>query len=181
MKKKRGPWWVTGTKIVYQNPWIKVREDQVIRPDGKLGIFGVVSMVHGVSALPVDNKNKVYLTEEYHYGVERVTVEAISGGIDKGETRLQAAKRELKEETGLTAKKWDYLGFVDPFTTVVVSPNHMFLARGLSQSTASPEETEKINVIKVPLKKAIKWVLEGKITHSATATLILKADLILKK
>ena len=174
MKEKKGPWTVIGTKIVYQNPWIKVREDKVIRPDGKKGIFSVVSIISGVSVLPMDDKNNVYLTKEYHYGVERITIEAISGGIDKNETKLQAAKRELKEETGLIAKKWTYLGAVDPFTSTVVSPNHMYLVQGLTQSKDKQEGTETIIVVKVPLKQAIDWVMKGKITHSATATLILK-------
>ena len=181
MKKKKGQWEVTGTKLVYKNPWIKVREDKVIRPDGKPGIFGVVSMVPGVSVLPMDSKGNVYLTKEYHYGVGRVTIEAISGGIDKNETKHQAAKRELKEETGLVAKKWTYLGVVDPFTTVVVSPNHMYLAQNLTQLKDNPEGTEKITVIKAPLTKAVDWVMKSKITHSATATLILKTKNNLKK
>ena len=174
MKKKKGPWTVTGTQTVYQNPWIKVREDKVIRPDGKKGIFGVVTMVSGVSVIPVDDKGDVYLTQEYHYGVGRLSIEAISGGIDKKEKKLQAAKRELKEETGLVAKNWTYLGVVDPFTTVVVSPNYLYLARDLTQFERKLEGTEKIKVIKVPFRKAVEWVMESKITHSATSTLILK-------
>ncbi|MFC1625620.1 NUDIX hydrolase [Patescibacteria group bacterium] len=176
MKKKRGPWVVVGTKTIYQNPWIKVREDKIIRPDGKKGIFGVVSMVPGVSVLPMDDKGDVYLTKEYHYGVERITIEAVSGGIGNKETKIQAAKRELKEETGLTAKKWTDLGVVDPFTTVVVSPNYMYLAQDLTHLKRNPEGTEKITVFKIPFKKAVEWVMENRITHSATTTLILKVN-----
>jgi len=181
MKTKKGPWIITNTKVVYENPWIKVREDKVIRPDGKKGIFGVVSMVSGVSVLPMDKKGNVYLTREYHYGVERITIEAISGAIAKNETKLCAAKRELKEETGLIAKKWTYLGFVDPFTTAVVSPNHMYLAQDLIQSEDEQEGTEEIRVIKIPFEKAVEKVMKSEITHSATATLILKAKNYFKK
>ena len=181
MRKKRGPWEIIKSKIVYKNPWITVREDKVIKPDKKEGIFGVVSMVPGSSVLPIDKEGNVFLTKEYHYGIERITIEAVSGAIDKGETKLQAAKRELKEETGLNAKKWTYLGVVDPFTTVVVSPNHLYLAENLSQSKSNPEGTEKIEVIKVPFKTAVKWAIESKITHSGTVALILKAKNHLKK
>lgn len=172
--KKRGPWKVLGSRTVYKNPWVRVREDKVIRPDGKRGIFGVVSMVAGVSVLPMDRKGNVYVTKEYHYGVGRVTIEAISGAIEKNETGLQAAKRELKEEAGLIAKKWVYLGSVDPFTTVVVSSNHLYLAKDLIQSEDSQEKTEKIKIIKVPFKKVFDWVIKSKITHSATVALVLK-------
>ncbi len=174
MKIKKGPWTVTGSKIVYKNPWITVREDQVIRPDNNEGIFGVVKMKQGVSVLPLDNDRYVYLTKEYHYAVERESIEAISGGIDEKETTLEAAKRELQEEAGIIASEWVNLGVIDPFTTVVVSPNYMFLAKGLEFSEANQEGTENIKIIKVPLEEAIKWVIESKITHGATTTLILK-------
>jgi len=174
MEKRKGPWIVTGTKVIYHNPWLKLREDKVIRPDGKRGIFGVVSILPGVSVLPMDNKGNVYLTKEYHYGVARVTIEAVSGGINGRESKIEVAKRELKEESGLVAKKWIYFGVVDPFTTVLFAPNYLYLAQGLTQFKAEPEDTERIKIIKVPLKKAVKWVMENKITHSATAVLILK-------
>lgn len=174
MRQKKGPWTAIGTKIIYKNPWISVREDKVIRPDNKEGVFGVVEMKPGVSVLPLDKKGNVYLTKEYHYAVERETIEAISGGIDAGETSLEAAKRELKEETGIIAKDWIDLGFVDPFTTVIVSPNHMYLARELEFEATDLEGTENIVILKVPLEEAIKWVIESNITHGATTTLILK-------
>jgi len=178
--KNHGPWEIKNSKVIYKNPWISVREDSVIRPDGKPGIFGVVTMLPGSSVIPVDKKGNVYLTKEYHYGVGRVTVEAISGGIEKGESKLRTAKRELKEEAGLTAKKWTYLGVVDPFTTVVQSPNYMYLAQELSQGKTEQEGTENIHIIKVPFKKALQWVEEGKITHSATCVAILKAERYLR-
>lgn len=175
MNIKKGPWTVTSSRTVYKNPWISVKEDRVIRPDGKDGIFGVVEMKTGVTILPIDDEGNVYLTKEYHYAVERETIEAISGGINKDESKEDAAKRELKEETGITANEWIDLGVIDPFTNVIVSPNYMFLAKGLEFSKSNPEGTESIKVIKVSMKEAIQWVMESKITHGATTTLILKA------
>ncbi|MBI2610271.1 NUDIX hydrolase [Candidatus Giovannonibacteria bacterium] len=172
--KKRGPWKIKKTRVVYKNPWITVREDSVLRPDGKPGIFGVVTMLPGVSVIPLDENGNVYLTKEFHYGVGRTTIEAISGGIEKGENLLKTAKRELKEETGLTAKKWTYLGVVDPFTTVVNSSNHIYLAEQLNHGKSNPEGTEKIKVIKMPFKNGLKMVLDSKITHCATCVAILK-------
>lgn len=133
MAKQKGPWQVKSTKTIYKNPWMKITEDKVLRPDGKDGIFGVVQMKPGVTILAIDSKNNVYLTEGYHYAVGRISLEAISGGIDKDETKLDAAKRELKEESGLVAGKWTYLGVIDPFTTVVTSPNHLYLAQDLGK------------------------------------------------
>ena len=178
---KRGSWKIKNTRIVYNNRWISVCEDSVVCPDGKPGIFGVVTILPVSSVVPLDSKGNVYLTKEYHYAVGRITIEAISGGIEKGENKLSTAKRELKEETGLVAKKWTYLGTVDPFTTVVESPNYMYLAQRLSQGKAHQEGTENIRVIKVPLKKALQWVKEGKITHSATCVALLKTAYLLHK
>lgn len=176
MNVKTGPWTVIDSRTVYKNPWIAVREDKVIRPDGKEGIFGVVEMKPGVSVLPLDDEGNVYLTDEFHYAVGRDSIEAMSGGIiDEGEDELAAAGRELREEAGIVAAEWVYLGVVDPFTTVVSSPNHMFLARGLEFSEPEPEGTEIIRIVKISLDEAVEWVLESKITHGTTTTLILKA------
>lgn len=180
MNIKKGPWIVRGTEVKYKNPWIEVREDAVIRPDGKDGICGVVTMKNGVSVLPYDSDGNVYLAEEYRYGVERVTIEAISGGIDAGESVLEAAKRELKEETGLAATEWTDLGSLDPFTTVVASTNHMYLARGLSQGRSDQEGTESIRVRKIAFAEALAWAMSGKISHGASVAVILKTALILK-
>ena len=101
-------------------------------------------------------------------------IEGESGGIDKEETPLDAGKRELKEETGLTAETWTYLGVVDPLTQVVTAPIHIYLAEDLTQGPPHQEGTETIQVIKVPLLTALKWVNESKITHSGTVVALLK-------
>lgn len=174
MSTKRGPWEIEISRKVYQNPWLSLREDSVIRPDGKKGKFSIVMMKPGISVCPIDDKDNVYLTREFHYAVGKKTIEAISGGIEQKESPQQAAKRELREEAGIVAKKWTTLGFIDPFTSIINSPNHLFLAEKLSFLKPSPESTETIELIKVPLKEAVKWACEGKITHSATVVLILK-------
>lgn len=172
---------MTDTKIIYQNPWIKIREDRVIRPDKKPGIFGVIEQRGGVSVIPMDYAGNVYLTKEYHYAIGRIDIEAISGGMDNGENALQAAKRELKEEAGLMAKKWTYLGVVDPLTTVLRSPNHIYLAEDLTQEGANQEGTEVITIVKLPLEKAVKMVMDSKITHGASAVALLKIKQLWRK
>ena len=178
MNIKKGPWTVVDSKNVYSNRWINVKEDKVIQPDGKDGIFGVITMKPGVSIIPIDDQGYVYLTEEYHYAVERETMEAISGGINNNESKLEAAKRELLEEAGIQAKEWVDMGVVDPFTSVINSPNSLYLAKNLSFSKANHDGTEKIKIIKVSFNKAVDWVMQGVITHSATVALILKINIL---
>jgi len=178
--KKKGKFIIKNSREVYKNPWIKVREDQVIRPDGKSGIFGVVEICKGVSILPVDDKNYVYLTKEFHYAISEVDIETVSGGIDGNETPVNAAKRELKEELGIEAKKWIDLGLVNPLTTVVKSSQKLFLAKKLKFGEANPEETEDIKIVKVRLEKATQMVMDSEITHGPSCVLILKAREYLK-
>lgn len=173
--KKNGPWKITGSSITYKNPWISVREDQVIRPDGKPGIFGVVEMVPGISVLPIDEEGNVFLTKEFKYAIGKESIEVISGAIDKNESPLTAAKRELKEELGCIAKKWISLGRMDPFTSVVSSSAYLFLVQDLSFTSPEFEGTEVISHIKMPLGQAVKMIMESKITHGQSCVLILKA------
>ena len=178
---QKGPFKQIDSREIYKNKWINLREDKVIRPDGKEGIFGIIEMKGGSSVLAMTDNGLVYLTKEYKYGIGRDSLELMSGGMDMGETPLRAAQRELREELGLEAKEWIDLGFVDPFTTIIKSPNYMFLARGVSEIDWTPDEGEPLEIIKVPFSKAIQMVMESQITHSASCVLILKAARYLDK
>jgi len=175
MKRRNGPWIITGSTPKYTNPWINVTEDEVVRPDGKKGIFGKVIMKNGVSILPLDDQGNVYLTQEFRYALKEQSIEVVSGGIDDGETPLIAAKRELKEELGIEAKEWVDLGVLNPFTSVIHSPAQLFLARSLQFSKTNREGTEVITVIKIPFQEAVDMVMKSRITHGQSSVLILKA------
>ena len=175
MTKSHGPWQITDSSDVYTDPWIRVRCDAVIRPDGQPGTYSVVDLKPGVSVLAMDQDANVYLTEEFHYAVGRVTLEVVSGGIDEDEDALQTARRELKEEIGITAERWLDLGVCDPFTGSVRSPTRLYLARDLTIGDADPEGTEQIGCIKMPLGEAVQKAVSGEISHAPSALVILKA------
>ena len=179
MRDKRGPWIRIASRVAYKTPWTTVREDRVIKPDGKPGIFSVVQFKSGVRVLALDEKQNVYLVKEYKYAVGRYSLELPTGGIDAKETKLKAAKRELEEETGLKAKRWTYLGKIDPFTNQVNSPAYLYMARGLFAGTMNWESTEKIETVKIPLRKAICLAETSKITHAQSVVLLLKAKYFL--
>jgi ADP-ribose pyrophosphatase len=172
---ERGPWKIVQSREVYRDPWIAVRVDDVIRPDGKPGIHSIIYVKAGACVLAMDTERNVYLTEEFHYGVGRVTLESVSGGSEPDEPPLTTAQRELREELGIVAATWTDLGVVDPFTANVVSPTRLFLAEGLSFVETAREGTELIRCVRVPLAEAIRMVWDGRITHSPTCVLLLKA------
>jgi hypothetical protein len=181
--KKNGPFIIKKSVLKYKNPWIEVTEDKVIRPGGKNGIFGIVKMQEGVSVLPMDDKGNVYLNKGFHYAIKKDDIETFSGGIDieKGESPLKAAKRELKEESGIEAEEWIDLGLTNPFTTVIYSPQRLFLAKKLKIKKRNEKDDENLKIIKIKFKKAVQLVLNSTISHSPSCVLILKTQEFLNK
>ena|SRR5215469_865550 len=168
------------SKSIYDNGWIRVDEDSVVRPSGENGIFGVITMKEGSTVLPLSDGDEVYLVQEYKYAIASGSIEAMSGGLDANEDPLACAKRELIEELGIRAEKWTYLGYVDPFTTLVRSRNHMYLAEGLQADSAMNDPDEIVEGLRMPLAQAVSMVMSGEITHSASCVLLLKADRLLR-
>jgi ADP-ribose pyrophosphatase len=175
MMKQHGPWQIRSSVEVYRDPWIEVQKDEVIRPDGADGTHCIVRMKPGVSVVPLDADGFVYLTEEFHYGVGRLGLEAVSGGIEPGETAQSTAHRELQEELGIVAGRLHYLTTVDPFTTIIVSPTQLFLAEDLRFVDDAPEGTELIRRVRMRLAEALDAVRSGRITHAPTCVLLLLA------
>jgi ADP-ribose diphosphatase len=172
--RPHGPWRILERNEVYRDPWITLTRDEVIRPDGAPGSHCIVQLRHGVSVLAVDDTRMAYLTEEFHYAVGRVTIEAVSGGIDDGEEPARAARRELQEELGITAGHWIDLGTCDPFTSVVTSPTRLFLARDLSFGPVAQDGTESVRTRAIPFDEVVQMVHDGRITHAPSCLLILK-------
>ncbi|HEV3136655.1 MAG TPA: NUDIX hydrolase [Pirellulales bacterium] len=177
---RHGPWQILSRREVYRDAWIELVRHEVTRPDGAPGSHCIVRLKPGVSVLPLDARGIVHLTEEFHYGVGRATIEVVSGGIEPGEDPLVTARRELQEELGITAGEWIDLGVCDPFTSVVVSPTRLFLARQLAFGPTTLEGTELIRCHAVPLAEAVQMVLDSRITHGPSCVLILKANHLLQ-
>jgi ADP-ribose pyrophosphatase len=172
--RRHGPWTITSSAVVYADPWIRVRLDQVVRPDGRPGTHTVTAIKPGVCVIAEDDDGCVFLTSEFHYAVGRVTLEGVSGGCDGDESPEVAARRELAEELGLIADELIPLGLCDPFTAMVVSPTHLYAARGLTRGAASPEGTERIESVRLPFEQALDKVLASEITHGPTCVALLK-------
>ena len=157
------PWRVLGSRAVYENPWISVREDEVVRPDGNRGIYGVVHYKNvAVGVLPVEDGH-VYLVGQYRYPLGRYSWEIPEGGCPEHEDPLQAARRELREETGLDAANWERLGEADLSNSVADEQAVLYLATGLVPGEQEPDGTEVLGVRRVPLDEAISMALDGRI------------------
>ena len=160
------PWKKVSTRVVYDNPWIRVREEEVVRPDGRPGIYGVVHFKNvAVGVLAVED-GTLYLVGQYRYTLERYSWEIPEGGCPEGEEPLLAARRELEEETGLRAGRWTKLGEAHLSNSVSDELAVWFLAEELEQGVCRPEGTEKLLVRRVSLGEALKMIETGEITDA---------------
>lgn len=180
MNEQQNPWQVMAEKKIYENPWIKLTEFDVINPSGGKGIYGKVHFkAIAVGALPLDEDLNTYLVGQYRFPLDRYSWEIPEGGGAFGIDPVDSAKRELLEETGLVASHWTQI--VEMHLSNSVSDEYavIYLARGLSQETACPEETEQLEVMKLPFEEAYQMVERGEITDSLSVAAILKVKLML--
>jgi len=179
MSKKNGNWTIKKTKKIFFNDYFKVFQDDVVRPNGKDGKYATIEFVPGVSVLPIDDENFVFLTKQFRYVAGKDTLEVVAGGVED-ETPLAAAKREVKEELGITAKEFIKLGTIQLDNSIIKSETTQFIARSLTFGETDGDAAEEMNVVKIKFKEAVEKVLNGEITHAPSCVLILKAERFLK-
>ena len=172
---EENPWETLGSKVVYENAWIRVREDAVLRPDGQPGIYGVVETRMATGVMAVTEAEEVYLVGQYRYALGEYSWEIIEGGSDAGESALQAAQRELQEEAGLVARDWVALGDEIHLTNCYSNERgYIFVARDLTEVGATPDGTEELQLRKVPVAEALAMVDSGEIKDAITIMALLR-------
>jgi 8-oxo-dGTP pyrophosphatase MutT (NUDIX family) len=168
------PWTTCVSRSVYDNPWIAVREDDVIRPDGRPGIYGVVHFKNqAIGVLPVEADGSVWLVGQYRYPLNAYSWEIPEGGCPEGEEPIEAARRELREETGLLAEHWEWLGPVHLSNSVSDEVGGVFRATGLTPGASEPDGSERLQVRRVPWDEAWRMLREGQITDSLSVIALL--------
>ena len=167
------PWRKLSTKEVYDNPWIRLREDAVVRPDGQEGIYGVVHFKNAAIGILAVEGEFIYLVGQYRYTLGQYSWEIAEGGCPEGEDFLSAAQRELAEETGLRAEKWEKMGEAYLSNSVTDERAVWFLATHLTQGEHQPEGTEQLMVRRVPFSQALRMVLTGEITDALSMLAIM--------
>lgn len=174
------PWKITSQKNIYDNPWINVTEFQVINPAGNPGIYGKVHYKNlAIGVLPLDDELNTYLVGQYRFPLNQYSWEMPEGGGPEGTDPLESAKRELLEETGLKASQWTEIQRLHLSNSVSDELSILYLARGLEQFEAEPEETEQLIIKKVPFAAMYRMVCNGEITDAMTVAAVLKVQLLL--
>ena len=162
-----GPWLRRSRRIAYENPWITVWHDEVSRPDGSPGIYGLVHFANlAVGVVVLDEDDRVLLVGQHRYALGEQSWEIPEGGVPAGETPIDGMKRELREETGVEASEWRELVRLHLSNSVTDEAGVVYLARGLSHGTSEPEPTERIEVRWVAFDEALAMTVDGRITDA---------------
>jgi 8-oxo-dGTP pyrophosphatase MutT (NUDIX family) len=160
---------------VYQNQWLRLREDRVVRPDGNEGVYGVVELPPSVAIVALNDQDEVLLVGQWRYTHGKFSWEIPTGGSEAGEPILDAAKRELREEGGVSAAEWLSLGSIDNSNGVTTDVSNLFLATQLSAAVRHEDPTEKLSLKWMPFSQAVADVISGAMTESGTVSGLLKA------
>jgi 8-oxo-dGTP pyrophosphatase MutT (NUDIX family) len=172
------PWTTLSGTVHYENPWIAVREDQVLRPDGSPGIYGVVHFKNrAIGVLPVEEDGSLWLVGQYRYPLDAYSWEIPEGGCPPGESPEETARRELVEETGLTARHWEFLGTMHLSNSVSDEVGYLYRATQLTLGRNQPEPTEQLQVRRISWDDARAMLDRGEITDSMSMVALLKEAL----
>lgn len=167
------------SKLVYKNPFWQAHEDKITYPDGSKGTYYIAQASDFVAVLAINHQQKVSLVGQYRYAVKKYSWEVVEGGINKKETPLQAAKRELEEEVGLQAQSWKKLGEAYASNGFSTQKGHYFLAQELKDvgtKTEAQEAGEILEQKQVSLNDFRQMINTGKIDDGASITMLYYFD-----
>jgi len=166
---RSGPWQRLSRRVAYENGWIVVWHDEVIRPDGSPGIYGVVHFRNAASGVVVlDEADRVLLVGQHRYTLDAYSWEIPEGGVSPDEAALDGIRRELREETGVDAIEWTEIGSYALSNSITDERGLIWLATGLTHGTAQPDPTEDLAVRWVPFDEALAMTVDGRITDAVS-------------
>lgn len=182
MDETKNPWQTLSSEIKYDNKWIRVIENQVLNPTGNPGIYGVVHFKNSaIAVIPLDEDNYTWIVGQYRYTLNTYEWEVCEGGCPYGEDTLTAAKRELLEETGLIADSYELIMITELSNSVTDEMGYTYVAKGLKQVQNIPEETEQLQIRKLPFEEVFQMAMNGEIKDALSVASIFKVKLMLGK
>lgn len=181
-ERELNTWKTLKSEVKFETPWIKVTRHEVLNPKGKPGLYGMVSFKNlAIGVLPLDKAGNTWLVGQWRYPLNAYSWEIPEGGGPHGIDPLDSAKRELKEETGLIAQKYIELGRIHTSNSVCDEYGILYLATELEQAEAEPEDTEDLQIRKLPFDEAFEMVMDGRITDSLSQVAILKTKILMRE
>jgi len=180
MNEHHNPWQIIDQTTAYDNNWITLTHFNVINPSGGKGIYGKVHFKNiAIGIVPLDEHMNTYIVGQYRFPINSYSWEIPEGGGPLEDEPLDSAKRELLEETGLKAERWIKILDMHLSNSVSDEACAIYIATGLSQHAAMPEETEQLIIKKIPFDEVYQMVQKGAITDALTVAAILKTKLML--
>jgi len=173
--QSRVPWTTSSSRPIYENRWIRVREDIAVLPDGQTTIYGVVECAEAVGVLPFVDSDTVLLVGQYRYVARDFYWEIPTGGQHEGETLEEAAQRELAEEAGYEAGRLVKLCDFHTSKSILREVAHLYLAEQLRPARRAPDRTEFIERREFPFREVLQMVERGDIKDSMTVVAVLHA------
>lgn len=174
---KEPNWQTESVDTVYDNPWIEVTHRNVIAPTGKPGIYGKVHFKNlALGVVPIDAEGNTYLVGQHRYTLNEYAWEIPEGGGSRSVEPLETAKRELKEETGIKAARWTPLLKMHTSNSVTDEVAYAFVAQELRYGDKHWDDTEQLQVVKLPLEDAVARVMNGEITDALAMASLLKVQ-----
>lgn len=178
LKIQPNPWKQQSNRQIFENPWFRVEQDDVINPGGGLSHYGKILFKNiAIGIVPLDENNNTWLVGQYRYVPDCYSWEIPMGGGSLNVDPLESAKRELSEETGLSAASWETLMHLHTSNSVTDERGIVYVARELSQGATAFEETEDLKLMRLPLKEAVERVIAGEITDAVSVAALLRLAL----
>lgn len=176
MRPTGRPWARTSERLVYENPWISVREHQAEAPTGHRTIYGVVGFKNlAIGVLPIFPDGRTVLVGQHRFPLGDYSWEIPEGGAPLGQEPIEGARRELREETGLEARTWIQVLSYQLSNSVTDERGFGFIATDITEGEAEPDATEALAIVRVPFREALELAVAGHLHDLITVAMLLRA------
>jgi 8-oxo-dGTP pyrophosphatase MutT (NUDIX family) len=176
MEPQGRPWGASDERLVFESPWLSLREYQAVAPTGHPAVYGVVGFKNlAIGVLPLHEDGSVTLVGQHRFAMRRYSWEIPEGGGALDVDPLESARRELREETGLIAQDWREVLRFELSNSATDERGFGYIATGLCPGEAAPDETEVIQVARRPFREVLDIALSGMMPDMITLAMLLRA------